>query len=455
MADTSTQSIAIVGAGITGLTAAFRLTQRGHRVCLFEASDRVGGAIRTEIVDGWLVEGGPNSLLANDPRLTALIDELGLAPERLAANPSARQRFIVRGGKPVAAPLSPPALVRSRLFSARAKFRLVSEFLQRPRVRPDDISLEEFIRDHFGQELVDYGLNPFVGGVYAGNPRTLSAQHAFPKLWEAEQKYGSLLRGQIAAARASAGGTRTGIVSFRRGLQTLPTAIAARLPEGTLRLGTRIDALLPDVGARWTVQQENREADISSPFDSVILALPAPALARLHIGRSGERPLESLDAIEHPPVSSLFLGFRREDVAHPLDGFGLLVPEVERRSVLGILFSSTLFPGRAPEGHVAVTVLVGGTRNPDLAWLPTEALMAAVEPDLRGLIGVRAAAVFRRHTFWPRAIPQYTIGYETHLETFARVERAHPGIWIGGQARDGISLPACISAGENLAHRVG
>lgn len=454
MPDSPPKTIAILGAGITGLTAAYRLTQRGHRVRLFESSDRTGGAIRTEIADDWLVECGPNSLLAGDPALAALLDKLDLARERLSANSAARNRYIVRRGKPVPAPLSPPAFFRSPLFSARTKLSLLAEFLVRPRVRHADLSLEDFIRAHFNRELVDYALNPFVAGVYAGNPKKLSARHAFPQLWEMERKHGSLLRGQRAAARANRERRGAGIISFRRGLQMLPDALTAKLPPGTLSLRARIEALIPADKSQWSVIWHDGAATHTENVDALIAALPAPALAQLRIGTLGERPLASLDAIEHPPVSSLFLGYRREDVAHPLDGFGLLVPEVENRAILGVLFSSTLFPARAPAGHVALTVLVGGTRQPGLARLPTEKLFATIQPDLRDLLGVTGSPVFERHTFWPRAIPQYNLGHESHLDTIAAAERAHRNLFIGGQARDGISLPACLAAGQRLAAQI-
>jgi oxygen-dependent protoporphyrinogen oxidase len=231
----------------------------------------------------------------------------------------------------------------------------------------------------------------------------------------------------------------------------LPDAIASRLPTGTLVLNAKVENLA--TGTKWIVGWNHGEGPRTESFDAVVAALPAPALAQLGFGPNTTRSLASLDEIEHPPVSSLFLGFRREDVSHPLDGFGLLVPEVERRSILGVLFSSTLFAGRAPEGHVALTVLTGGTRNPDLARLSTDALAKAVEPDLHQLLGVRAEPVFRRHTFWPRAIPQYNLGYERHLASMADLERTFPGLLIGGQARDGISVPACVAAGEKLAMR--
>jgi protoporphyrinogen/coproporphyrinogen III oxidase len=452
VAQPSPKIIAVLGAGITGLTAAHRLTRLGHRVRVFETSDRVGGAIRTERVDGWLIEGGPNSLLTGDPAVPTLCAELALAAELVPANPAAKNRYLVRGGRLVAAPLSPAGFLTTPLFSFGAKLKLLAEVRLRPRVRTTDLALGEFVRAHFGQEVVDYALDPFVSGVYAGDPRKLSTRYAFPKLWELEQKHGSILRGQIAQAksRASRSDARPGgIVSFRNGLQVLPDALAAALPAGTLTFRARIEALIP--GSPWHVVWSNGGPAQTEKFDTVIAALPAPALAQLRFGTLAERPFASLDAIEHPPVSSLFLGFRREQVAHPLDGFGVLVPAIERRSVLGVLFSSSLFPGRAPDGHVALTVMIGGARQPELARLATGQLLAAVERDLRELLGVRGEPVFQRHTFWPRAIPQYNLGYEVPLEAMAAAERAHRGLLIGGQARDGISVPACIAAGERLA----
>jgi len=300
---------------------------------------------------------------------------------------------------------------------------------------------------------VDYALNPFVSGVYAGDPKKLSARYAFPKLWELEKTHGSLLRGQraVAKARRARGEAKPAILSFVQGLQTLPAALAARLPSGVLALNARLEGLVP--GTRWNVIWHDGQAAHTESFDAVIAALPAPALASLRFGPLAERPLAGLDAIEHPPVASLFLGFRREQVAHPLDGFGLLVPAVEQRSILGVLFSSSLFPGRAPAGHVALTVMVGGARQPEIAGLSPERLLARVRGDLSELLGITGEPVFQRHTFWPRAIPQYNLGYEHHLGTMAACERANPGLLIGGQARDGIALPACVAAGETLAAR--
>ncbi len=448
------KSIAVLGAGVTGLAAAYRLTRLGHRVRVFEQAPRGGGAIRTEETDGWLVEGGPNSLLSGEPAAEALIDELGLATERIPASPAAKNRYIVRRGRPVAAPLSPPAFLGTPLFSPGAKLRLLMEPFSKRRVRTTDISLADFGAAHFGAEFVDYALNPFVAGVYAGDPAKLSARHSFPKLWELEQSHGSIIRGQIALAkeRRARGEPRAGIYSFRHGLKTLPEALIRAIPAGAITFNAKLDAIVP--GDRWSVVWHDDSATHTQVFDVVVAALPAPALAQLRIGTLGERPLAALQLIDHPPVSSLFLGFRREQVTHPLDGFGVLVPAVEQRSVLGILFSSSLFPGRAPYGHVALTVMVGGARQPHLAALSTDKLLDAVRKDLTELLGVSGDPVFLRHAYWPKAIPQYNLGYEHLLAGMTAVENGLPGLFLGGQARDGISVPACLAAGEKLAQRI-
>jgi oxygen-dependent protoporphyrinogen oxidase len=448
--------VAVLGAGITGLTAAFRLSRLGHRVRVFEQSARAGGAIRTERADGWLIEAGPHSLLSGEPAADQLIRELGLSPSVITADPAAKNRYLVRRGRLVPAPLSPPALLASPLFSPFAKLSLCTEFFSRRRVRTTDLSLAEFVASHFGREFVDYALNPFVAGVYAGNPARLSARHAFPKLWELERTHGSLLRGQIALAKArrARGQGAPQIFSFQGGLQSLIDALATALPSGAIGFNTNLDTIVPGkTDAPWSIVWHEASSTRTEAFDAVIAALPAPALAQLRIGALSERPLAALANLEQPPVSSLFLGFRREQVQHPLNGFGLLVPAVENRSVLGILFSSTLFPHRAPAGHVALTVMIGGARQPQLAALPTEKLLETVRPDLTGLLGVTGAPVFVRHAFWPRAIPQYNLGYEQFLAAMTATERHHPGFFIGGQARDGISVPACIAAGEKLAAR--
>jgi protoporphyrinogen/coproporphyrinogen III oxidase len=447
------KSIAILGAGITGLTAAHRLVAEGHRVRIFEKSDQPGGVIHTNQADGWLSEPGPNSLLFGEPNLSTLLTELNLQGEVVEANPTAAKRFIVRDGKPVAAPLSPPQLVRSPLFSLGGKCHIVAELLKRPRRRTLDLSLADFVRDHFGQELVDYGLNPFVSGVYAGDPAKLSARHAFPALWAAEQSHGSILRAQLARVklRRQSGAAAPKIISFREGLATLPKTLARQLPAECLITHAQVESLLS--GQKWSVIWHREGETQSEEFDTVICTLPPAAAAQLRFGILGERPLSGLANLPMASVASLFLGYKQTQVTHPLDGFGLLVPAMEQRAVLGVLFSSTLFSGRAPDGHIALTVMAGGTGRPELAALETTTLLKRVQPDLATLLGVCGEPVIVRHSTWSRAIPQYNLGHERFLEVMSGCEQAYPGFLIGGSARDGIALPACISAGEKLARR--
>ena len=445
------QSIAILGAGLTGLSAALTLVRAGRRVTVFEAAPQAGGVIRSERhPDGWLSEAGPNSL-QETPEIAALIRELGLGAVRQAASAEAKNRYVLREGRLRPLPLSPPAFFRSDLFSLRAKARVLREFFFHPkRPRLNDLPLADFFREHFGPELLDYALDPFVSGIYAGDPARLSARHAFPALWKAEHEHGSLLKAQRAAAREKRlRGEPAGpppVISFADGLATLPRALAAALPPGTLRLDAPVTRLSP-TSAGWIL-----DAEPATRFSQVLVCLPAPALARLEIGAPGApTSLASLDHLEHPPVTSLFLGYRRGDVAHPLDGFGLLLPTAERRPLLGVLFNSTLFAGRAPEGHVALTVLLGGARHPELAGRPLEDQLPLVQKELASLLGARGEPVFMRRSHWPRAIPQYQLNHDSHLHVLAAAEHRHRGLHIGGPVRDGIGLPACLAAGRRLA----
>lgn len=449
------RKIAVVGGGITGLTAAYHLKNAGATVRLFEASDRVGGAVQSVREGAWLIEAGPNSLQENSADLTRLIKELGLDPARATALPAAKNRYILKNGNPVAAPASPPALLTSPLFSLGAKLRVFRELWQRPRQRAADVSLADFVGSHFGDELVEYGLNPFVSGVYAGDPHHLSARHSFPSLWQIERETGSIIRGQIKAAKAKrAAGAPSGpppILSFDEGLGRLPQALAERIGPADIELNTRVTGLIP--GEHWGVTWTRQGQPQVEEFDRVVLALPAGPLAQLTVGSLGERPLAELANIIYPPVVSLFLGYRRDQVAHPLDGFGVLMPQAEHRQVLGVLFSSSLFAGRAPADHVALTVMMGGVRREDLGQADEATLLGIAQGELEAILGVKGEPVFHRLHRWPRAIPQYNLGYGQFLRAIEAGEQQHPGLLVGGHVRDGISLTHCIAAGKKLAER--
>lgn len=444
--------VAVLGAGLTGLTAAWHLQRAGVRCVVFEAAARVGGAIGAHRDGEWLHELGPNSLLESSPEMARFIDEAGLGARRLYAAPAAKNRYIVRRGRLVAMPTSPGGFLGTELFSWRAKLGLAGELFRPQGDYSRDESVADFVVRRLGREFLDYAINPFVGGVYAGDPRRLSVRHAFPKLHALEREHRSLLLGAL-ARRNPSGGPQGRIFAFPEGLQELPEALARAL-AGAVRLRAPVRAIRR--GERWWEVEYTTPAGAQRElFAAVVCALPADGLAGLRVaGVPGAERLAMLREIEHPPVATVFAGFRRAQVGHPLDGFGVLVPEVEGARILGALFSSTLFPGRAPAGHVAITTFVGGTRQPDLAGLDDADLGALVRAELGRYLFIEAEPVHLHIQRWPRAIPQYTTGYQRFKDAIAAVEQAAPGLFIGGNARDGISLANCIESGKRLAAAV-
>ena len=444
-------SVAVIGAGITGLTAAYRLKQRGMRVAVYEASDRIGGVIRSERRDGYVAELGPSSLTAPSPAVAALLTELGLDSRRLSAAPDARARYIVRRGRLVRLPLSPSELLTSRLLSNTAKLAIFGEPLIEPSDSTVDESVAAFVRRRFNQEVVDYLVNPFVAGTFAGDPEQLSVRHALPQLQAFERTQGSVVKALVQMMRTrgavAPGGPGT-MISFRAGLQELPEALGRELaPE--LRLRSPVTQLRQGVRG-WTVGAAFQNPEL---YDAVIYAGPAYSLADIDLDLAGGERLSTLSSMVHPPVAVLALGFRRAQVTHQLDGFGFLTPEVERRRVLGVIFSSTVFPERAPEGDVLVTVFVGGSRDPDFVQVDPHTLTARVLDDLRVLLGVQGEPSFRAVQVWPKAIPQYVLGYGRFKDIASEVERRNPGLLLAGTYRDGVSLGEAIGSGERAASR--
>ena len=397
----------------------------------------------------WLRETGPNTLFESSPAIRGFIDGIGLGDVRLTASVAARRRYVVRAGKPVALPDSPRTFATTPLLSLGAKFNLLGEPFRARAPAESEESVAEFVNRRLGPEFLDYIVNPFVAGVYAGDPAELSVRHAFPKLHALEQEFGSLTRGSL-ARRNGSGGPRGSMVSFPDGLAEIPRALARALGSN-LRLKHRVTRLVRTAGG-WRVVFFRGGTQVEEDFTAVICALPPEILAELRFeGVPDPTGLALLRGIPQPPVASVFLGFRREDVSHPLDGFGLLTPAVEKRRILGTLFSSTLFPRRAPAGHVALTTFVGGTRQPELARADEGELVDSVREELASLLGVGGRPVVAHVQRWNRSIPQYTVGFQRFQEACACFEGSAPGLFIGGTCRDGVSLANCIAAGERLA----
>jgi oxygen-dependent protoporphyrinogen oxidase len=449
-------SVVVVGAGISGLVVAWRLERSGLEVTVLEAEPRAGGTIGSAREQGCLVETGPNSTLDTSPLIQPLLAAVGLAAERIEARPEAKKRYVLRGGRLIALPLSPPALVATPLFSLGAKLALLRE----PFVGRGDAGAEEtvaqFVRRRLGGEFLDYAINPFVAGVYAGDPERLSVRAAFPRLHELERRYGSLIRGQFLGARERRRNPEQSkqsatMFSFRDGMQALPDALAARL--ATLQLATRATALARDPEGGWTVSADGPAGRTEHRARAVVLAVPAYAasgLVRAHASAAAD----ALDAIVYPPVAAVVSAYDRAAIAHALDGFGFLVPEKERRRILGTIFSSTLFENRAPEGTALLTTFVGGMRQPELASRDEKDIARGVHEELAGLLGAAHGPRWAKVARWARAIPQYTLGHLERMETLARAEEALPGLFFCANYRGGISVADCTKSGHATAERI-
>ena len=448
------RSAAIIGAGITGLTAAFYLKRAGVPVTIYEAGSRSGGVIQSLRRDGFVAEFGPNTILETSPKIAQLIRDAGLESRKLVSDPTAEARYLVRYQRPIEMPGSPPGFLTTKLFTAGAKLAVLREPFVPPRRDGVEESIGQFVVRRLGQEFLDHAIDALVAGIYAGDPNKLSLPHAFPRLKALEDKYGSLIKGQIFGARdrkksGEKAKNRAAKFSFDEGLQVLPDTLAALLGD-SLKLNTPITKLT-QTGDGWRLATARDETE----FGSVIYCGTAYRLAELKIEAPKTLDLSAFSEINYPPVASVVLGFRREDVGHACQGFGMLIPKVEGFKILGTIFSSALFPNRAPAGHVTLTSYVGGTRYPELALLPPEQLIETTLADLRVLLGVRGKPVFTQTAAYSRAIPQYNVGYGKYRQLLNDLEAAAPRLFFAGHYRDGVSLGDSIVSGMNIAERVG
>jgi oxygen-dependent protoporphyrinogen oxidase len=454
--------VVVVGAGISGLTAAFWLHRIGTEVAVLEKEGSVGGTMQTQRNDGWLVEVGPNSALETTPLFSEMFEALGISEQRIYAHPDSNRRYILRDGALHALPMAPGPFLKTRLWSAGAKLRLLGEPFVGRAGREESIA--EFVERRLGREFLDYAINPFVAGVYAGNPEDLSVRLAFPKLYALEEKYGGLIKGMILGARdrkkrAETAKDRSKMFSFSAGMQTFPDAIGKVLGD-RVKLGAAVTSLR---GSRDVAGEHSRAFEVSYEregekrtlaADAVILAIPAHVASML-VRDLSSHTADMLDRVYYPPVAEVFLGFREEQFTMPLDGFGYLVPAKESRNILGTIWSSSIFPNRAPEGHVALTTFVGGARQPELLDGDDDHILRLVLDDLRSIMGVRGQPVFTQVIRWPKAIPQYNLGYQSLLSGLEALERDLPGFFFCSNYKGGIAVGDCVMSGKRTATRVG
>ena len=453
----SNKKVIVLGAGISGLTTAYLLHNDSYDVTVLEKNDKVGGSIETVIENGLLFDRGPNSALETTPLIAQLVEELNLTEQFVYANKKGNKRYIIRNNQLHALPISPPAFIKSRLFSGKAKLRLMKEPFVGKSQDGYYQSIAEFVTRRLGQEFLDYAINPFVAGVYAGNPEDLSIKSAFPKLYALEEEYGGLIVGTIRSIRKrkkrkEQSKQSTKMISFKDGMKVLPEAIANHLGS-KVKLNAEVVSIKKTSDGNYGVTYNEGEQSLTLLTDIVLSTIPAYTAGEL-FSHFNDGLKKHLAAVYYPPVLVLYLVYNKDDIGQTLDGFGFLIPSKEEESFLGAIWNSVIFPNRAEDNKVSFTLFIGGSRNPGFIYDDEEELIKTVKREFEELMKIKGEPIHLAKRFWEKAIPQYTIGYVEHENYFDHFEKDNRGIFLSGNYRGGISVGDCIKNAELVLNKI-
>jgi protoporphyrinogen/coproporphyrinogen III oxidase len=447
--------ILVIGGGISGLACAWRLRQLGQPVLLLERSTRFGGVIDTIDQEGFRFDIGPQSF-TNTPAISALIDEVGLGGELLRADHRA-PRYILKGGRLVPAPLSPPHLLLTPLLGATTKLRILSEPLRHTRAPDTDESVAAFIRRKFGADLLANLVGPFISGIWAGDPEKLSLASAFPTLRQFEERYGSVIRGQIKQRREK--GARPSLCNFRGGLKVLVSALTQKLGDSTLP-SAETSGIRRSPGGNpkaLEVTYQLGGASQSLNVSAVIVATPTDEAARLLQGiEPGFGKI--LQRIEYASVAQVSAGYGLEQInyrnaEHGLEGFGFLVPRGEQMRTLGTVWNSALFPERAPRGMASFTSFLGGMTDSEIVSYGPDQIAAIALSELSSVLDISASPAAHYLARWQHALPQYNIGHEGVVASLRDICARVPGVFLTGNYFAGPALGACVEHANEVARK--
>jgi oxygen-dependent protoporphyrinogen oxidase len=446
--------LVIIGGGISGLSLAYLLLEHKPSldILILESEKKAGGKIWTDKVDGFLCEWGVNGFLDNRPKTLELVSKLSLSP--LRSNDNARRRYIFSSEKLNLLPESPPAFLTSNLLSISGRLRVIYEMFV-PKWKGGDETLAHFATRRLGREAYEKLIDPMASGIFAGDPEKMSLKSCFAKVYNLEQKYGSLIRGMIKLQKeakktgnkvgAGPGGTLT---SFYDGMESFIGALTSFLGK-RLRTGSEV------------VSIERRDNNYmlflsdGTTIETEAVVCATPAFATSAMVKDMDRNLSALlHEIFYPSISVVCLGYRREKIRHTLMGFGFLIPFKEGRKILGTLWDSSIFPNRAPEGYVLLRTMLGGARRSDLALEQEEKLITLVMDELRDIMGVTAQPDFAKVYTHRKGIPQYFLGHEQQTEQIAGICRNYKGFYVTGNAYGGIGVNDCIENSSKLAERI-
>lgn len=455
--------IVIIGGGISGLAAAHRLIELDPtlQVTVLEAAPRLGGTLRTEERDGFLLESGPDSFISEKPEAVALAKRLGIESRLIETNPAQRRSFIVRKGRLRPVPEGFQLLAPSRIwpflttdiFSFAGKARMSADlFLPRRTTNgPNDESLASFVRRRLGREALERMAQPMVGGIYTADPETLSLRATLPRFLDMEQEHRSLILAMLRKTRAQSGtsGARYSLfLSFDAGMQVLVDTLAKAIAGCNVQLNTKVAAI--ERHGRWIIKTETEQ---TIEADAVCLAVPAYVAAQL-LAPIDQTLASQLNQIKYASTATINFAYRRDAIQHPLDGFGFVVPYVEKQSLIACTFSHVKLPGRAPSGHALLRAFVGGALQPEMFALDESEMVRQVEGDLRGLLRINESPLFVEVAKWKNSMPQYAVG---HLDRLAAIETQLaqlPNLSLAGNAYRGAGIPDCIRSGETAADRL-
>ncbi|HEY1802398.1 MAG TPA: protoporphyrinogen oxidase [Terriglobales bacterium] len=464
------KKIAIIGGGISGLSAAYtlekaRLAGSPLEYRLFEASPRLGGVLLTEHVAGCVVEAGPDSFLTEKSWAVDFCREIGLGDQLITSKDSIRKTYIYLKGQLIPMPdglafMVPTKIwpiVFSPLFSLNTKMRMAREWLSsspsaqngEPGSGPNDESVADFITRHYGREMVDRLADPLLSGVYGGSASELSVRAVLPRFVEMEAKFGSLSKGMVSARKKALNSSSPPVfTSLRGGMQQMADAVAEKIPPSSLRTNTRIDSLRCESG-QWTISTNGE----SERFGAVVLAAPAHAAASM-LQISSPDLAKELREIPYSSSVTVAMGFDQTSLASLPTGFGFLVPRSENKNIMAVTFVHQKFPGRAPAGMGLLRCFLGGTHNDQLLALNEDAIQKIVREELRQNLGLDAEPLFTGIFKWKNAMAQYTVGYARRMENIQRLAAQIPCFALAGNAYSGIGVPDCIRSGQNAAQQV-
>jgi len=437
--------VAIIGGGVSGLATAYVLRSQGYEVVVLERQTRTGGNAVSERIDGFLMEHGPSTINAAVAEVNALSRSLALDSSVVHLSDEVKHRYLVKQGRLSGVPAHPLGFLSSSYLSARARLRVLSEAVIARGDSAVDETVEQYFSRRFGREFAERVIDPLVGGLYAGRADELSLQSVFPKLVEMEQRHGSISMAVL--SNRLRGGTMPGkrLYSWAGGIATLPAALAASL-SGNIRTGVAVRGLSRDKTG-YAIETAGHGRLLAR---NVVIATQ-PHIAATFLAHVAPRGAAAIREIDAPPLAVVFLGYRRRDIDHPLDGLGYLSPRSENSALTGAQFSSSMFAGRAPAGHVALTGYLGGARTPEIGRLNEGELTDLARQEFSALLGIRGDPVVSGVRCWPRGIPQYCVGHRGLVDKALDIGRESPGLFVTGNYLSGPSVGACVANAHKVA----